>query len=197
MARPLKKRRPGRPGGAVLTAAKAPQQALLEHSAGGVVFKQAPRGMQIALIKDPFGHWTFAKGHIEPGETLEQTAVRETQEEMGLRSLRVVARLGTIELWFTDRYRSETKGRTVHKYVHYFLLQAAPGAFGNTHGDKKIQGMTWVPLDQVVSRSSYKDTVPILQRALRILRKKELDLRTRGVIQPALTPTPNQTPAAK
>jgi 8-oxo-dGTP pyrophosphatase MutT (NUDIX family) len=180
-----------------LAAAKEPQQALIEHSAGGVVFKQAPHGLQIALIKDPFGHWTFAKGHVEPGETLEETSVRETQEEMGLRSLRVVARLGTIELWFTERYRSEIKGRTVHKYVHYFLLQAAPGAFGNTHGDKKIQGMTWVPLDQVVSRSSYKDTVPILQRALRLLRKKEQDLRARGVIRTAATSTANQNPAAK
>lgn len=157
-------------------AERAQMKPLLEHSAGGVVFKVAPRGIQVAFQMDPYGRWTFAKGHVEENEEYEAAAVRETQEEMGLRSLRVIAKLGTIELWFTDRYRSETKGRMVHKYVHYFLLQAAPGAFGRPQASENIKAMTWVPLDQVLSKSSYEDAVPILQRALRFLRRREQEL---------------------
>ena len=183
-----KKNRSARASGASLMAERAKMQPLLEHSAGGVVFKVAPRGIQVAFQKDPYGRWTFAKGHVEDGEALEEAAVRETQEEMGLRSLRIIAKLGTIELWFTDRYRAETKGRMVHKYVHYFLLQAAPGAFGRPQASENIKAMTWVTLDQVMAKSSYEDAVPILQRALRFLRKREVELGLKK---------PNQNPAAK
>jgi 8-oxo-dGTP pyrophosphatase MutT (NUDIX family) len=164
----------GRPGGHLLLRRR--QQPIREDSAGGVVFKVAPTGIQVAFVKDPYGKWTFAKGHVEKGETMEQAAVRETQEEMGLRSLRVVAPLGLIELRFTDRYRPETKGREIHKLVHYFLLQAAPGAFGRPQRSEKIGGLVWVPLARAMERSSYGDAVPILDRALQILKRRSARL---------------------
>src|SRR3989338_7733862 len=95
----------------------------VEISAGGIVFKRTPRGVRVAFIMDPYNKWAFAKGHVEKGETVEQAALRETREEMGLRKLRIVAPLGVIDFWFHDRYRPETKGVLVHKYVHYFLMQ--------------------------------------------------------------------------
>jgi ADP-ribose pyrophosphatase YjhB (NUDIX family) len=156
-----------------LPADEAAEPTITEYSAGGVVFKQTPRGYEIAFIKDPYGKWAFAKGHVETGETLEQAAVRETREEMGLRSLRLVAPLGRIKLLFEDRYRQETKGRMIRKYVHYFLMQAAPGAFGKPQKTEKIRAMTWVPLEQAIDKSGYEDVRPLIMKATKLLRQQE------------------------
>ena len=64
--------------------------------------------------------WPLPKGHVEAGETAEQAAVREVEEETGIRA-EVVAALGTIDYWFA------AEGRRVHKTVHHFLLRALSG----------------------------------------------------------------------
>ena len=61
--------------------------------------------------------WSLPKGHIEAGETPEDTAVREVAEETGIIG-EVVAPLGIIDFWFV------ADGRRVHKTVHHFLLRA-------------------------------------------------------------------------
>jgi 8-oxo-dGTP pyrophosphatase MutT (NUDIX family) len=62
--------------------------------AGGVVVKPGSDGPRFLLVRarrNP-SQWVFPKGHIEPGETLEETAVREVREEAGVEA-RVVAPL--------------------------------------------------------------------------------------------------------
>jgi len=141
-----------------------PRRVKVEISAGGVVFKRAPQGILVGMIRDPFAKWAFAKGHVEPGETVEQAALRETREEMGLGSLRIVAPLGRIDFWFRDRYRPESRGTLIHKFVHYFLLEAPPDAQGRPQRKEKISRVIWVSLKQAMDRSSYKDIQPMLAR---------------------------------
>ena len=138
----------------------------MEQSAGGIVFKRTPQGVWLAFILDPYGKWTFAKGHPEPGESLVEAALRETREEMGLGRLRVVKPVGEIDIWFRDRYRPETKGMLVHKYVHYFLMQAPAAAKGRPQFKEKIRRVIWVPLGRALTVSSYKDVRPVLERVL-------------------------------
>ncbi|MEY4744588.1 MAG: hypothetical protein RL272_533 [Candidatus Parcubacteria bacterium] len=138
----------------------------VEISAGGIVFKRTPKGVRIAFIMDPFNKWAFAKGHVEKGEAIVDAAVRETREEMGLRKLRVVAPLGMIDFWFRDRYRAETRGVLVHKYVHYFLMQTPTGAYGKPQKTEKIRRIIWTPLAKAMTTSSYDDVRPILSRAV-------------------------------
>lgn len=135
---------------------------LVEQCAGGIVFKRTPKGVQVALLTDPYGWWSFAKGHMEKGETLEQTALRETREEMGLGRLRVIMKLGTIDLWFRDRYRDASRGTLIHKYVTYFLMEAPPSAKGMPQKKERIRRLTWVPLRQVKYKSGYRDMQPLL-----------------------------------
>lgn len=136
----------------------------VEVAAGGVVFKHAPQGIKVAFILDPYGKWAFAKGHVEKGETIEQAALRETREEMGLGRLRVVASLGKIDFWFRDRYREGTKGEMIHKHVHFFLMEAPPSAQGQPQKKERISKVIWVDLSRVLKMSGYKDVRPLIMK---------------------------------
>lgn len=125
-----------------------------------------------AMIVDGYGKTTFSKGHVRRAETLCQAAERETCEEIGVCDLRLVARLGKIDIWFKDRFVH--KGTLVHKFIHYFLFEAPSNARirippPRKQGERIKQGL-WVPADQVLDRSSYQDLEPIIKRALRILK---------------------------
>lgn len=145
-----------------------------EYSAGGVVFRMSPRGAEIAFILDPFGKWTFAKGHIEAGENSAQAALREVREEMGLRKLSIIAFLGRASWQFREtrkRARSPV-GTRVRKFADYFLIQAPDGAALYPQKSELIRAAKWVAWKRAWAVSGYKDARPVLRRALDILQKR-------------------------
>jgi ADP-ribose pyrophosphatase YjhB (NUDIX family) len=104
--------------------------------------------------------WSLPKGHIEAGETAEEAAVREVQEETGIIG-RVVAPLGTIDFWFV------AEDRRVHKTVHHFLLRALGGELSDS--DVEVSEVAWVPLDELESRLAYADERRLIRRATELL----------------------------
>ena len=92
--------------------------------------------------------WSLPKGHTEPGESAEQAAVREVEEETGILG-RIIGRLGTIDFWFM------ADGRRVHKTVHHYLLRAESGELSDA--DVEVAAVAWVPLDEMKSRLAYQD----------------------------------------
>jgi len=148
------------------TAAGKRVRQLTETSAGGFVYKRTPNGVRFVLIRDPYGKWTFPKGHQEPGEDLKATALRETREELGLGRLRLVRPLGRIEIWFRDRYRPDSKGALVHKYIHYFLFEAPGRAKGQPQKKEKISHLTWATPAQARKLNGYPDVRPLLEKAI-------------------------------
>lgn len=148
------------------------ENAKVEISAGGLVYKRTPQGVRVAFVMDPYGKWTFAKGHVEAGESLTDAALRETREEMGLGRLRIVAALGSIDIWFRDRYRPETKGQLIHKYVHYFLMEAPSKAKGSPQRKEKIRKLIWVDLRRAERMLGYDDVRETLHKATGILNSR-------------------------
>lgn len=147
------------------------KNARIEVSAGGIVYRRTPKGVRIALILDPYRKWAFPKGHVEKGESVRAAAVRETMEETGIAGVRIVAPLGSIDLWFRDRYRPETQGELIHKYVRYFLMEAPSGAFGRPQRNEKIRRIIWVSPRTALTRSGYKSSRPLLAKAVRMLER--------------------------
>lgn len=123
-----------------------------EVSAGGLVVDRSGPRPCAALIgrNDRRGRllWSLPKGHLEPGETAEEAARREVEEETGIRG-RLLAHLGTIDFWFV------AEGRRVHKTVHHYLFEAAGGALSDA--DAEVVEVAWVPLDEVTARLAYAD----------------------------------------
>ena len=126
-----------------------------ETSAGGLVVQglDGPRDeLRAALIGriDRRGRllWSLPKGHIESGETAEQTAMREVEEETGIQGT-VLAALGSIDYWFV------TEGRRVHKTVHHYLMRSVGGELSDA--DVEVTEVAWVPLHELQSRLAYAD----------------------------------------
>lgn len=121
-----------------------------ETSAGGLVLDRRGPEANGALIGrlDRRGRllWSLPKGHVEEGETHEDAAVREVEEETGIRG-RVVAALGTIDYWFV------AEDRRIHKTVHHYLLEASGGELSDD--DIEVDEVAWVPLTELHSRLAY------------------------------------------
>jgi len=133
-----------------------------ETSAGGLVVDHLRHRAALIGRLDRRGRllWSLPKGHIEMGETAEQAAVREVEEETGIIG-RVVAPLGTIDFWFV------AEDRRVHKTVHHFLLRALGGELCDD--DVEVAEVAWVPLGELESRLAYADERRLVRRATEML----------------------------
>ena len=137
-------------------------QTVDETSAGGLVVDAERRSAALIGRLDRRGRllWSLPKGHIEEGETAEQAAVREVEEETGIIAS-VRAPLGQIDYWFV------AEDRRVHKTVHHYLLSARGGELSDA--DVEVTEVAWVPLTELDGRLAYADERRLVRRAAEIL----------------------------
>ncbi|MDI6637676.1 MAG: NUDIX hydrolase [Bacillota bacterium] len=126
-----------------------------EVSAGVVVF----RGDQVLIIKNRFGEWVLPKGKVEAGETPEAAALREVEEETGVRA-EILRPAGTSEY----TYLSEHTGEPVDKVVYWFLGRDAGATVGDGPGEgagptpqreEGISAACFVPWQEAVALLKY------------------------------------------
>jgi 8-oxo-dGTP pyrophosphatase MutT (NUDIX family) len=132
-------------------------------SAGGIVYRMTESGPEFAICgRDSDGVWGLPKGTPDPGESLEQTAVREVMEETGL-EVRVVEKISVIEYWFSR------EGTRFHKWVHYYLMEAIGGDM-SAH-DVEYDKVEWFPAEVALKKLTFKNEVDVAQKALALLEK--------------------------
>ena len=133
---------------------------LNEWSAGGIVLRRAASGhIDVLLIQHSMHKgWSFPKGWVEPGETPQQAAVREVEEESGVRAV-IIADLPPTRYFFVNR-----DAQRVAKTVTWYLMRyVEPG--DQTHAFE-VSAVEWLPLEAVHARLTYKNDKELFSVAL-------------------------------
>lgn len=132
-----------------------------EISAGGVVFRRTAGQIEIQLIQDRYGKISLPKGKMEPGETVEQTALREIEEETGIQG-NIIEPIERVDYQYTL-----SDGGKVDKEVHYYLVEAIGGSLQAQV--EEIRGVEWFSPKEawrIQRQSGYANNDSILRTAL-------------------------------
>ena len=114
-----------------------------------MVFNEAG---EVLLIRDRNGYWVFPKGHVEPGESPEETARREVAEEAGVEA-RVVGRIGETE-YVNDRGEARRIG--------WYLMEGG----GEVRLEKGLTGAGFFEIEEARRLLSFPDDLRILDQAV-------------------------------
>ena len=134
-----------------------------EKSAGTILFNGSPPAF--LLLRYQQGHWDFPKGTCEPGESKQETALRELEEETGITKATLLPGFrGTIS------YSYQRGGKPVHEIVTFFLAETKT---------KKVTlspehtAFAWLPYGQALERLTYQNARNQLRKARIFLQKKK------------------------
>lgn len=131
-----------------------------EKSCGAVIYKYIDNELFILLLKHNLGHWSFAKGHVEDGETEQETAIREIKEETNL------------DVTINSDFRyvitySPYEGAI--KDVVYFL--ATTNSNNIKAQQSEISEIKWFKYEDAISMITYEDDRKVLMKAIEYLNK--------------------------
>ncbi|XP_014475939.1 PREDICTED: bis(5'-nucleosyl)-tetraphosphatase [asymmetrical] [Dinoponera quadriceps] len=125
--------------------------ALQQRACGLVIFRRFQDTVQYLLMQTSYGehHWTPPKGHVDPGESDMETAVRETREEAGFVP-------GDLKIFENAKQEMAYKVNGVPKIVIYWLAELIdPGKsvkLSNEH-----QAFEWLPLREACNLAKYSE----------------------------------------
>ncbi len=149
----------------------------VERSAGAVIFAESPQGREYLLLHHhssgtervarPMGsgHWSFAKGHVEKGETTEETVRREAREETGITKIEFIPGFKQ-----TIRYFLNYEGKKRLKFVAFFLCHTAQKEVIISH---EHQGFAWLPYEEAIKTVTYASDKKILKAAEAFIAKRK------------------------
>lgn len=143
------------------------QEIVREPTAGGIVFRHGEEGVEILLFQDARGRWSIPKGHIEPGETAQQTARREIGEETGLHDVDMLGWLGKVH------FRFRRIDKLVLMTTQIYLVRAK----GDTDAIKKEEWMhdiKWFPFYDALDAAEYEDIGRLMLIAMKRIRQEKL-----------------------
>ena len=143
------------------------------QAAGGIVIRE--NGEWFLLLERPGRReLRLPKGHIEPGETREQAAVREVQEETGYAQVTILADLGS----YTHTFYDYLKDREVTRTESYFLmrLDSEQAYSGPQYAHENFQ-CKWVKRDEAERLTTYESEREFIRRAQRALTAQPSEAR--------------------
>ena len=124
----------------------------ITYAAGGVVWRDAPRGREVLLILRPkHQDWTLPKGHIEKGESWDVAAQREVKEETGY---------DTVITSFAGYTAYNVKSKP--KVVFYWHME--PSGECEFEPNHEVSHYEWVSALEAVDRLTYEKDKELLRR---------------------------------
>ena len=126
------------------------------ETSAGVVLRRNVRCREYLLL-DYGSHWDFPKGHIEAGEDPQTAAMRELQEETGIRDARLVP-----DFTHSMRYFYRKAGEGMMKVVIYFLADTLTGEVTLSH---EHSGYAWLPYEDALKRLTFRNARDLLAKA--------------------------------
>jgi 8-oxo-dGTP pyrophosphatase MutT (NUDIX family) len=144
------------------------RSAARERSAGGVVVRDEQVVVIVPTRRASDGSKVLAlpKGHIDPGETSLQAAVREVREETGIVG-EPVTELGETRYW----YRRD--GRTIPKSVSFYLFRYIGG--DTADHDDEVEEARWIALEDAQRELSHVAEREMVARAAQYLEDERKD----------------------
>ena len=142
-----------------------------EVSAGGVVFRKEPKGPQLIVAEQR--DWNsqalnvrLPKGHLESGESLEQAALREVLEEVGVEA-RILRPLTPVryQFWHKD------EGRRIPKVVHFFLMEHVEGEARPADGE--MERPFWCGFNEALAQLTFESERAVVQEAWSLLASED------------------------
>ena len=141
----------------------------VERSAGAIIFCESEGSREYLLLQHPAGdnkrvsrpmstgHWSFPKGHVEKGETTEETVRREVREETGITELEFIP-----DFKETIRYFVNYDGQKRMKFVAFFLARTSQREVTVSF---EHQGFAWLSYEQAVSTATYRSDKQVIKAA--------------------------------
>lgn len=125
-------------------------------AAGGIVIDNETGTPSVLLVHRPsYDDWSFPKGKLDPGETVEEAALREVREETGL-ECRIIRELATTRYG----YQTRNKGPLRPKAVHYFLMERVSGDIQVPVDE--VDRAEWFEFDEAARKLSYEQDRKLL-----------------------------------
>lgn len=134
------------------------KEAIPVTAAGGVLYQPGSSPKKVLLIKRN-GFWDIPKGKLEKGETIEECAVREVEEEVGAEDL-------SIETFLCDTYHEyRADGKYFGKTTHWYLMEFEKPDFDFSPEVKEgITEVKWVELEKAKKKVEFKNLVNVLNQ---------------------------------
>ena len=137
-------------------------------SAGGVVYRVTEDGVEIVIggFRSQEGWtWGLPKGTPDPGETMEETALREVNEETGLK-VALEAPIDNIQYWFVR----SSDGVRCHKTVHFYLMSPIGGSI--SEHDQEFDAVHWRHDQEALRTLTYRNEANIVEKAMKMVSRK-------------------------
>ena len=138
-----------------------------EKSAGAIIYRLENEVPHYLVLRYIPGHWEFARGHVEQGETEEETVRREIKEETGISDLKIIPGFREYTKFFfrkTYGLKPEQKKTApwVFKLVIYYLAKTRTKEIKLS---KENTDFLWLPIKDAIKRTTHKNAKALLKKA--------------------------------